>query len=739
MNDEQAPAPQPQPDNDPYSEVISPSDLRVYKVRASQKDRYIQAGYVSRHDDQEIRLPEIKKHFDGWMGVPEAAMVGTVGGVPFVNSAISKLSTAENAKLWAETVKAAEDEHPFAYLGGNMVGTGLAMAGATAAATAALPALGLGAAGAAAAGAAGTLGTIARGAKAANAVGKAAGAWTAAETLGGIALKGAASNMALGAVQRIDNAAIDHAFDPAGQEKFAFDLHDVMLDAALGGALPVGFKVGSNLLLKKLGGVIESTGLKSGKEAISKMYEVEGGKKQGLGDVDDAILKSLFEAGPKNAKQRARDMMRVTGDKMEQIKKELGRTRLETADRDALLTDVHKLVGNTPAWDRARAVIQDGDFDMAHLMKIRQQFYKQVVWTQYDQNPMYKAADLAGQRTTSALHQMLEKNDITTGGTRAQIQARLDKEYMGWGRMYKIVKNAQPDEIPQVLQSVAAKGVLGAAAGAAMSAVGLGSAVPGLGFGLGAAALEAARSLKGYHLAKAGYYIGQYMRHADTYVAKAVEAGLYGAPAQLHNIHSKKDYQEVAAKVAVASSDPVGSMTNMRTAFAEAGVPDVIAEDIVARNHAKLLYLATHLPKRSDASDIVTRSHGDPVQQNRFMGQVKTAQDPTYGILYPTRTNMEINKRFHPQTLYAAQQAVLAHVRKNPNLPSRTLAWASRITERPLGNLQSPRFSQMLHEARTKVAQEGQAQAKPSGKRGTSVQSEGGSGTRLDALQGGNA
>lgn len=708
------------PVDDAYHEMISPSDMRIYKVRASQLEAYKKAGYVSREPDAGIQTHEIRKHFSSWMDAPEQLGIATIGGVPFMNKMITGLSSAENAKAWAERVKEVQDDHPYINFAGNVLGTGLTVAGAAAAA----PVLGLGAAaGGAAAGAEG--------------IGAALGAGTAAETIGGLALKGAATNMALGAVQRFDNAAIDHAVDPAGEEKLAFDLHDVMIDGILGGILPVGLKGASNVLLKRLGKAGENFSLKQGVKTISKVYETEAGIKQGIGDTDRMVMEEAFKAGPKDVKRKAADMVRVTGDKMEQVKIDLGNTVLNAVDRQDLLSDLHTRVGGTPALKRSLNVLQDGNFNMDHLMKLRQQLYKQVVWNQYDQNPMYQKADLAGQRVTAALHKMLADHDLTTGGTLAQQQQTLDNEYMAWSRLKTIIAPAPPDELPQLLTNIAGKGAMGAGVGATLQGLGMSVGGAGLGFGPAAAGIEAARTIKPYHVTKFAYTLSKYMQAADEHLTRAVEAGLYGAPAQVHNLRHGRSYEDVGSKIAMAAADPAGTMANLRQMHLEHGTPDDIADVVVARQHAKIMYLADKLPKRNDAADFATTAHGDPVQQNRFMGQVRTAQDPTYGILYPTKTNMEINKKFHPQTLNNAQQAVIQQVRRNPNMPARARAWASRLLERPVGNLNSPRFSQMLQEARAKMSQEEQQAAKPSGHGKTSVQSEG-SGTRLDALQGGD-
>lgn len=728
-------------------EMISPQDYRVYSVPSHQANEYKAAGYVT--TDPNINRAEIKEHFAGVVGAGHSFLLSTLGGIPFAKSAIAAASTPEEADAWRESFDAAQREHPVLDFAGRMVGTTAAVAGAVATGGALAGAAGLGGAAAAAGGAeaagiglgvdglAGTMG----------AAEAATGAATAAEpgllslaapTIRGAAVKGAVMNATLGHIARIDDSALAHAADPAGKEKIVWGLNsDDLLDAALGAATPAVLGTAGKAL-GYLGKKLGTTGMKAMQGAItnaSKMDEIE---RQGkMADVRSK-LEEVLKVGRKNPGDYVKVRVKDAGNVMEDLKAGIKYAALGVEDTDALKSSMRRVLGqNNRLHRRIAAYYEKPAWTIDDMQELNKKIYKEIEHSEPGLRPGMDARFMkTAELVKRGMGRVFQNNDPSVDGGMSQKWASALKDYSDWSLVKAVMKRGQgPKGAAELLNDVSAGAATGFLAGSVFGAFG-----GPLHAMANSAAYKGVTSLNAYHYGRAAQAMGKVMTWADDKLVGAVEAGLYGVPTvvlQGARSFNKHDYQKTASKVSAAAADPQQAFVNIHSSLTAQGLPDHIAEDAAMAKHAQIQFLASKMPRRMTAPDVATMGQGDPIQQRRFMGQVKTMQDPTFGIVHPTRTNLEVLQRFYPNMLANTQQAVLSQLQRNPQLPSASKQWASRILGRPMNNLSSPSFSSMLQQARqAKADQEAQAQQQGAPRSRTPSTD---SSTRLDQLQGGDS
>lgn len=708
------PQQQPQTSGDTVR-LISPSDYRVYRVPAAQRDAYLKAGYVTPTAD--INREEIHKVFSGWTGAGKSFMYSTVAGVPLAKSLIAGVSTTEQAKEWQENFDAAAREHPVLDFAGHALGTMGTVAGAGA--------LALGAGAAVGAGAAFSEGAL----------GLAGGA-SALEAAGTSAL----TNAGLGAIERMDDGVLRHMADPDGKEKTYWDLNATIIDAALGAATPATLG-GIGKALQYMGKKLGPKGQQLMRNAISKASEVDSVERQGrMGDLN-AKLDEVLASGRKNPGKYVKSRLKIAGDEIETIKAAAHYKELSSNDTIDVQEAIRRIVGRDDRVHRRLAdFYKKSNWTIDDMQKINQKIYREIA---HDEPGIATAANAryikAAEAVKNGMSKIVSDNDFSTGKIQAQKWATALKDYSDWELANAAIdKRMQIKDIREIATAMTTGAATGAAAGGIFGAFGGAGAA-----GAGGAAYQALKNVNSYHYGKAMKGLAKAFESSDKKLTDAVEAGLYGLPAIMHNAtrtYTAQNYEDAASKVSAAKNDPVKSFENIKTHLDSLGIPEDVANEAAMDGHAKMQWLAERQPRVGVAPDIVSKGQPDPVQQRRFMGQVRTMQDPTYALAHPSRTNLEVVRTFYPTVLANAQQAILLQLQRNPTLPAASKHWASRVLGRPVNNLSSPTFSAMLAQARQSVGeQSGGAPTGPGPSRSSGASSQGAAQTRLGELQGGES
>lgn len=266
----------------------------------------------------------------------------------------------------------------------------------------------------------------------------------------------------------------------------------------------------------------------------------------------------------------------------------------------------------------------------------------------------------------------------------------------------------------------------------------LGAVTHGVKGSLGGMAASAAfavlRGIPASKWAMVGDKLSVLFKGVDRKLATTVEAGLYGIPAEVHRALDPNDYPNLAAKVMAARNGPQNAYQNLAQAHLENDVPDALATPLTQQGWSALQAIGKAIPQTAGAPGVYSQEEPDAGQKLAWMGQLKTVEDPTYGIANPTPENLSLLKAYYPKMLYNSQQAAMLEVQQNPDLPLEGKLWASQLCERPLTALASSQFLGVLAGARQQSEQSQQQQNSPSaGKRGSQkVQS---SMSRMDSLQ----
>lgn len=547
--------------------------------------------------------------------------------------------------------------------------------------------------------------------------------------------KGAAGNTVLGQVYRIDNAAIEHALDPQGQEKILFSASDSLLDAAVGAAIPAGLK-GLGKALGGTGKYLEAKSLTMFRDAVLKDSQIESIARQGRTAAYQNVLYPLIGKSEEQIFNTTSTAIKTSEQGLNIIKGRFKQALLTDEDKTNILSQVEKVLGNThdPVYQDVMNLVRRKKVDLDSLQRLGKKISdKRIVWdgdwSPGGNNSIYRDARAVISDFGSTL---IDRHDLGGVGEFSTQWKNLNQVYSD----NALILNGLRSRTGQGAGDLISRAASAAAAGAVLSGVGVANA------GLLSSAARAGgwsvlHHVKAQHIAPVANTLGKLFQGADARISKAVIAGLYGIPSQAHKAYNQLNFDETAAAISLAGQDPSATMAKLHDHLSEAEVAQEIAVPLVQAQVAGIAHLKASLPKRNDAPDMATRSQGDPVQQHRWLEQVRTFKDPTHGIASPTADNLRILKQFYPQTLFAAQQALYTQIAKNPSLPSESRQWASKLLERPVSNLDAPTFSQTLSDARKALA----SQAKPGGPGGQSASGGGSqngvqsSATRIDSLQ----
>lgn len=733
-------------------QLISPYDNRVYNLDDEKHAQtLLNMGYKNA-TEKDVQHEDLLQSFEGWQGKVLAfggSMLESIPGATALGSAIAGPDATQQA---VQQVGLAQQANPELATAGSALGIGGTVAG-----MAALPFVG------------------------------------AAGEAGGIVAQAAAAgaeNVALGQGYRFDNAALQHALEPAGQEKLMGSLGDYAIDFAIGAgptlalsALGKAFKaygqtadiVADGQFQKQL---VDEQGLqaaiKQGRQSdlwqAAESVGVMGKTAQEARPLIDAQLQDLgqqmnavkssvgdFGLNPIARKQAAGELEGILkGTPLEaKVSEWYGIPKVDAAEAETGVMPGRAIVGGVPPSEAETGVMAGRRSTGAAL--------DESVIT--DPEAMRTAllhpepSELAGKKLTLGELQAVRReiydsidwknfdntpenlaykaagakvgDHIRTVLSQADVSpgSTMAQEWAAVDRQYSNLML-----LKQNLRSTnaASRDWMGNVLGYALA--GGAAGMPLVGGGI-AALKTASKFAEAFNAGRFGLVskgVGKLFTATSEGLANVVEAGLYGIPYAAKAIdHHDDDYQKKAAAIAAITQDPQKAYTQLHTAMTTEGIPSEVADQLTDRLFAIHTWLGQQLPGRVGASDLVTRQQPDPSAQLRWVDKARTAVDPSYGLANPTVNNLMVLKQFYPETLATTQQVVLQQIRDNPDLPSEARTWASRVLGRPVTSLATNAFSNLLAGARQQEQQNG-----TSGKPSNGVQSQGNSGmTRLEQLQ----
>ena len=680
--------------------MISPTDGRVYLVDSAKGNDYTRQGWQS-YRGPNVESDSILAKLSDWREKGRAAVLGAANNLPLVNTAIDRFASPDTAQAYASQVATSKAEHPGSYYTGAVAGGigGIAALGGVGGI--ALKASGVGAA----------LG------EAAGAVGLGA---RATKLLGGAA-SGAALGGASDVASQIDEAALNHAASPEGQEKLVVSYSRALKAAALGAAVPA-VSGGVVAGIGKLGRTLEEKGEQG---LINSLVDKEGQanlQAQGKGHVVDSLLKPIGLEGRSGGKVTETLYNRIhsaTTD-INHVQAKFGGKRLSTEGTKEILEAAEKhLAGSAEdsSLNPLRDAIEKGSGPtIPELRDVYQKIYSAVNFKDVSGNPRYAEFMAGGRAVSEGTRKLIEEH-----GTPKLLQDwnKALNEFSDWHALLQNLSGKSARAVGEVAQKAKDSGVTGAVLGT----FGVKGGGP-----IGGAVTSAAWNLLHYgdtrFLSFMTNRVGAKLAKADKAVAGAITAGLYGVPTADKALH-ETSYDDLASRVAQAQHMPLKAFGAFRTHLQDDGVPDHIADGLALRGHQVLQQGAQWMPKRQTSPDFASNAQPDPVARRKWLGQMRSAMDPSYALQFPTVSNMDAAKQFHPETIARAQGIIHDHVARNPDMPSTARMWASRVMGRPLGGLNSPTFYQSLTQQRAAATQAAQGGQGPQGPKPSRQRSNG--------------
>ena len=702
--------------------LISPWDQKTYDISDRDFKPLQEMGYTVPADPA-IRRQQIEQAYGGWKNTVKAGLYGVAEGVPgLISLGSDLLQGTDLPNQFAQEAANLQEAHPIPTVVGKVAGGvgSLAIGGALL--------KGAGVAAEAVGGGAGVIAdTVGAGAEGAAELG-AVGAPAAGPSVFTQAAQQGALNAALGQAYRLDNAALNHALNPEGEEKLSFAMGDLLTDAAIGAAFPIGtsalgkvFKGASSALDVAAQNQFRKRLVDN--EALTQVVKQSRGSDiwQAAEDVG-AIGKSAPEA-----RSLVEGRLTQVSERLNAIHGDFADARVPVTAQGRMADVLGDMLEGHPLADHVvEAVGTSGPIGLRDLQALRQKIYGAINWNRLEEDSNSQLRD-AGLQVNGYIKQLLKDADPLPGSPMAQEWTALDTQYSNLSLLR--------DSLRKVGPKAAEKDTGGWFSGPIAWAV--------MGHGNIAGALGVKKILKTAATVTEEYNNGAYAEMSgrlsklfDTQAARlsdAVEGGLYGATV-IEGAKSADDFHGIAARLSAVQADPKKVFQNVRNTLAQEGVPDEMADKLANRQLALLSAVQKQVAARTGPPDLPTRAQPDLLQQHKVVGLYNTAHDPAYGIANPSAANLTILKQFYPQMLLNTQNAVLQQLRANPDLPPESLMWASQLIGRPINSLASPLFSNSLAVARQPDPNSQQSGTKsPGGPNSQSVQSEN-SETRLESL-----
>jgi hypothetical protein len=765
-------------------QLVSPYDQRVYTVDEKYIDTYKQQGFVPPSTAQ-VRSENILRNYEhSWRSKAAAVGEGLIQGVPGATTLASKILPDQTFQSLQQDTALNQQAHPYYNIGGRVLGGIGTVAALTATGGAVGGALGLG-------GAAAAEGTLAGGAElgsallgetgAAAAEGStlgaefatplAAGAGEQAATLGaegaidsagntlstslgkvtapswgqaaGKVGKSIAENAAIGGIFKVgegsDNTAMAHALEPNGQEHLSYGWKSALTDFIDGAESGAAWGAGFEGLGAAFKGAAAKLAPLAQKQLERGLFDTQKLNEALQGVADTSIMQTVREMNltelPKEKLQGSvTSALKGVEGRMNIFKDAIPDARMTVQDHIATQGELDMLLAGSSSGQKFAKTFAGNEATFQELQMFRRKLYDAVDYSRMDL-PENQAFEAAGQAVKKSMLKLLENADP---GVQAN-QSGLANEWNALDQKYhdlniiqtSLKKGADKSSLPWLAGVVGVATVAKLGAGA-VGVPGVGTAVAGT-VGLIKSVEAFKRFVTDSNLGAINKNLAKGFDASASGLSKAVEGGLYGGIAAYSKKDLAKNYQAAAAQSTAWMQDREQGVVNTREALEHSGVPSSMAMPMATLTAQKQDYLAQAMPRPPRvAADIVTHSQPDLPAQNKWLGKVRSMQDPKYAIAHPTASNLEVLQKFYPSILEDTQNAVLEQVRNNPSLPLDSKLWASKILGRPITPAATHMFYTVLTAARQQSDQAAAQQGQTGGGAQKPVQS---SGTRLDALQ----
>lgn len=662
---------------------------------AKESERYSLMGFRTAQVG-DIRREEIRKVYDNWYGAAATFGNGVLDAIPFAQTAITSgvnaLQGDEAAREYAEQHDTMKQVNPISSVAGNLAGSG-ALLGMMPG----LPGV------------------------------------TTTTTLGAVA-EGAAVNVALGAANAVDRAALAHAIQPGGEEKvFAHLAGDLLFDGLVG----AGF-AGLGSAFKAAGNWTENFANKQFRQSLvdAKTYAqyVQQGRATEFGATLDRY--AVWGDAPAAVQAKIAPEIENLGQAFNVMKERMSGIRMPPAQAGQIADEMGNILAESHpevAKELTQDILATGNApNLGELHAMRQKLDSKINFgTQTDaefamQQPLFRARETMSQR----IQQYLRQADPVGNGAAAEQWAQLDKDYSNLmllsGGLRK-ASTATGEKLPWTVTLLAH--TIGFSGAGKLFMAYKGAKKMG-------AMLDA-----GVFAQPAKVLAGVFDGTAEK-LTQATEAGLMGAAAEttaiLHaDAHTEKDYDLLAAQINHAQGDTIKTGGNLMKLATQANLPDELATMVTMKTLQANDYLSQQLPR----NPMPQFNAGMPSQfrpsremRQKWVGIYNSIKDPTYALLNPTVDNMRAMQQFYPQLLENAQDAIVGQFRDNPRMPLQAQMWASQVMGYPVGSLTQPMFYMMLGAAR----QAEQAQAQMAAQQAGGKPAQAGvdsQGTKMDSLR----
>ena len=657
----------------------------------------------------DVNVENTKKEYGHWYDAPVAFGAGAIAGIPGLTATVNALAPEEYANNFNQNLQNYATANPATTAAGNVagaVGSALALpvvAGAVAPGLAAGAVAGIG----------NTLGVSAN----------------AARLLGGAAL-GAAENAGSGIAYKFDQAALQHADTPEGQDKiFEHVGMDALTDAAIGAAIPVG-AAALGKAFRSAGKALNAAGTENMLRANMTAEGIEKIAQQAKATPIATFLEQEGLLGVPAAKARPKIVAKIEGlEKQFNVIKSQATTPLDSVGAVNLENALGSALEGTDVKvpELLRGVAGDADLNVSRLHSIRQQLDAKIDWSDLT-NPVAQKLNTGRDIVSNYINVALDANDAVLGGGLAQQWKNVNREYhylhLVNSSMQKAAKAQEEQGLSWWLKPTGL--VLGHALAGNLAFVAEGAAV-------------LKRAYQTGRLGGVARSLGKVFTNADTALSAAVNKKFYGIGVLPGTAKpaSAADYNMKTAKMRYLAGKQDVAVPAMAKALTEAGLPPEVSDPIVQRQVA----IAQHLNRKMQRSPFATSVSQMPWKPSAdsiavWNGLYNTAHDPKEWIADPSPEKTEMAMIAYPGIVQKTREIVLKHLAETPEAPMQTRIWATQLIGAPVEPLMDPSLYAILDMARNQQ-QEAAPGAEAAGQSGSAeddgINSES---THLDTLQG---
>ncbi len=661
---------------------------------------------------KDIQHDEIRKVYDNWYGAAAAFGQGVLSSIPFAQTAmvgvIGSVQGDQAARDYAAEVSGLQAANPISSFAGSAVGTVAGVGAASKVAAGVSAAMeGTGLLG---------MSPLTQGAATLQQVGT-----------------GAAMNVAYGAANLVDRAALANAAQPDGIERvFANAGTDLLFDGIVGAGLGA-----APALLKKMGNWGDALANKQVRQGLvdNKAYAdlVSQGRSTQFGQAMDNY--QLWGKSPAEARAVVSSRIDELTETMNEVKRATKDMRMAPMQSAALTDELGTILGETHPADAERAVqslMESGNApNLGELHSIRQRLDSKINWGVVTDEAAAAQQPLVEARNAVDRHMTQYLQGLKGSGAPVDTWNAVQSEYGTMGLLKDGLRKAG-DAVGPNSDRPWYNNLLGSALGAMFS--------PKLHVAY-AGAKKLSTMIENGELAEQAKAMAGLFHNTSEKLSKAVSGGLMGAAAEtaalLHADAPKgDDFDLYSAQVRHGMKDPVKATSGVFEMAAAAGLPDEMVSAMSTKAVTVNGLLGGALPKPMSpgwGANLPSTSKPSRMERDKWIGQYNSATDPSYAVLHPTAENMQVMKTVYPELYKTTCDAIRQQLAANRDVPLHGQMWASRVLGYPVGGLADPFFYTLMKTVR--MPKQPQQAAPAAGSPGTGDNVDSSELTRTQSLQ----